>query len=70
MCGFNSKLNYNTLQEYIKKYDLMCLSETECDFISENEMIEYKPFIMQKKCKSNRLGGIHGIYIFKKSHIA
>ena len=48
----------------------MCLSETKCDFIAENEIIEYKPFIMQKKCKSHRFGGIHGICIFTKSHIA
>ena len=33
VCGFNSKLKYNTLQEYIKKYDFMCLSETKCDFL-------------------------------------
>ena len=48
----------------------MCLSETKCDFIAENEILEYKPFIMQKNCKSHRFGGIHGICIFTKSHIA
>ena len=40
VCGFNSKLRYNTSQEYIKKYDLMCLSETKCDFIVENKIME------------------------------
>ena len=47
----------------------MCLTETKCDFIADTEIIEYKPIIMQKKCKSHRFGGIYGIGIFTKSPI-
>ena len=61
VCGFNSKLKYNTLQEYIKKYDGMCLSETKCHFIAENKIISYKPFITQKNVN---LTGLVGIMIF------
>ena len=70
VCGFNSKLKYNILQEYICKFDFICLSETKCDSIPENEISGYSLFLMERKCKSHRYGGIHGLCIFIKKCIA
>ena len=70
VCGFIGKMKYGILQEYISQFDFICLSETKCDSISENEINGYKSFIMQKKSKSHRYGGIHGLCIFIKQNIA
>ena len=69
VCGFNSKLKYGILENYITKFDVICLTETKCDHLIEN--IEgYTLFVMQKRNKKHKYGGIHGICIFVKEDIA
>ena len=70
VCGLHSKLKYNILQNYIKKYDVICLTETKCDLIDVDIISGYKCFIMSKKRINHRYGGIHGICILVKEHIA
>ena len=47
VCGLHSKLKYNILQNYIKKYDV--ITETEGDSIDVDIISGYKCFIMSKK---------------------
>ena len=49
VCGLNSKLKYTILQDYMKQFDAICLTETKYDLISDNEINGFKSFIMQKK---------------------
>ena len=58
------------MQEYILKNDIICLTETKCDTIDENEIAGYKSFVMPRKSKRHKYGGIHGICVFMKEHIA
>ena len=69
VCGLNSKLGYNILQSYIHKFDIVCLTETKCDNI-DNENTGFKSLLMSKKIKRHKYGGIHGITIFIKEFIA
>ena len=50
-------------------FDLICLTETKCNSIIENEIIGYKPYVMSKKCNSHKYGGIHGICVFVKENV-
>lgn len=59
VCGFQNKLKFKMLEDYIYKFDIACLSETKCDTISQNEIEGYKSFMMDKKVRSHRYGGIH-----------
>ena len=47
VCGFNSKLKYHVLQQYMQLFDFICLLETKCNSIDENELSDYKTFIMR-----------------------
>ena len=47
VCGLNSKLRYTILQDYIQKFDIVCLTETKCDNI-DNEIISFKSYLMTK----------------------
>ena len=49
VCGLNSKLKYTILQDYMKQFDSICLTETKCDSIVDNEINGFKSFIMRKK---------------------
>ena len=66
VCGIQSKLKYKVLQEYITKFEFICLTETKCDMITDDEIIGYKPFVLQKLNKCHRYGGIHGVCVFVK----
>ena len=70
VCGITSKLNYHIIQPYIQNHDFVCLSETKCDAIAENEIKNFKSFVMKKKCKTHKYGGIHGICILVKNQFA
>ena len=69
VCGLSSKLKYTILQDYMKQFDAICLTETKCDLISDNEINGFKSFIMPKN-KKHKHGGIHGICVFIREHIA
>ena len=70
VCGLNSKLKYTILQDYMKQFDAICLTETNCDLISDNDINGFKSFIMPKKNKKHKHGGIHGICVFIRQNIA
>ena len=65
VCGLNSKFKYTILQDYMKQFDAICLTETNCDLISDNEINGFKSFIMPKKNKKHK----HGICVFIREHI-
>ena len=69
VCGLDSELKYTILQDYMKQFDAICLTETKCDLISDNEINGFKSFIMPKK-QETQTWGIHGIYVFIREHIA
>ena len=69
VCGFNSKLKYRTLENYIAQFDIICLTETKCNDLIDN-IAGYISFVMPRKHKKHKYGGIHGICIFVKEHIA
>ena len=58
VCGFNSKLKYHVLQQYMQLFDFICVLETKCNAIDENELSDYKTFIMPRKSKTQKYGGI------------
>ena len=70
VCGFNSKLKYHVLQQYMQLFDFICLLETKCNSIDENELSDYKTFIMPRKSKTHKYGGIHRICILVKNAYA
>ena len=67
MCGFNIKLKYHVFQQLCSYYDFIFLLETKCNSIHENELSDYKSFIMPRKSKTHKNGGIHGICILAKN---
>ncbi len=69
MCGITSKLNLGILEEYIKNFDIACLSETKTDYINDAAIDGYTPIIMSKKQVNHKYGGIHGLCIFVKNDI-
>ena len=71
VCGLASKLKYyNIIQEYIEKFDIICLTKTKCLSVEEHDIKEYTCFSMSPKIKKHKYGGIYGIYILVKAHIA
>ena len=70
VCGLNSKLKYKIIEDYIRKFDIACLTETKCDIIAEKEIVGYKSFVMNRKIKKHKYGGIHGICILIKENIS
>ena len=69
MCGLRSKLRYDTLEEYAKKFDIVCLTETKTDLIEKQWFPTHSVVTMSKKCSSHVHGGIHGICILVSDEI-
>ena len=57
VCGLNSNLKYKTLQKYINNIDIICLTETKCNKILDNEIKGYKYFVMHRKSTQHKYGG-------------
>ena len=38
VCGLASKLKYIIIQEYIEKFDIICLTETKCLSVDEHDI--------------------------------
>ena len=64
------KLKYCILQQLIEQYDFVCLTETKCDYICEDEIPTHSAFFMKKNNKSYRYGGIHGLCILVKKRLS
>ena len=55
VCGLASKLKYNIIQEYIEKFDIICLTETKCLSVDEHDIKEYKCFFYVPKNKETQI---------------
>ena len=60
VCSLKAKLKYNVLEEYIREYDILCLSETKLDEIDNANIIleGFKPFYNHRKEFVHRSGGL------------
>ena len=67
VCGLNSKLNNDVLNEYIKDIDILCVSETK---ISKGSDIDnFTVFDLEKPSKF-RLPGVHGLSVYVSNKIS
>ena len=68
VCGLNSKLNLGELNDYIKKFDMFCITESK---VSEGPHINnYTVFNLEKSTKKYPYPGIHGLQVYIADHIA
>ena len=63
VCGLRSKLRYDVLEDYVKDFDIVCLTETKTDVIEKSWFPNYSAVTMPRKCSSHPYGGVHGICI-------
>ena len=73
VCGLRKKLNDGIFEEYIKNFDIICLTETKTDTITETLLPNNFKYVYKEKSKSNGskfpLGGIHGIGVLVRDKI-
>ena len=68
VCGLNSKLNFGELNDYIKKFDIFCITESK---VSKGPHIDnYTVFNIEKNTKKYPYPGIHGLQVYVADHIA
>ena len=68
VCGLNSKLNFGELNDYIKKFDMFCITESK---VSKGPHINsYTVFNLEKNTKKYPYPGIHGLQVYVADHIA
>ena len=66
--GLSSKLVFGELNDFIKKFDIFCITESK---VSEGPHIEnYTVFNLEKKTKKYPYPGIHGLQVYVEDHIA
>ena len=68
VCGLNSKLDNGMLNDYIKKSDIFCISESKVS--KGNHIDNYTVFNLENKPKKYPLPGIHGLQVYITDHIA
>ena len=56
VCGLNSKLKYNVLQDCMQQFEVVCLTETKCDAIEKKKIVGFESFIMSKSWKDTTMG--------------
>ena len=59
VCGFISKLELGVFDQFVLKFDIVCLSKTKCKPIDNNYLSEFSIYDHTK-------GGIHGKSILIK----
>ena len=62
-----SKLHLNVFEDYVSQFDIMCMSETKLD--TPVDIVDGYTFFNKDKNKF-KYGGIHGINVLVKNHIA
>ena len=67
--GLVSKVEHGVLEVYLNNFDIACLTETKIDHIEDDFLPNFHPFILGRKNKSHRYGGIHGICIMVKKKL-
>ena len=70
ICGLISKFKYKILQDYMQQFHAVCLTETKWDATEEKKIAGFEYFIMPKKLKIHKYGGIHSICVFIKECIS
>ena len=63
VCGLRKKCDNGILNEYVKQYDIICLSETRTDTIDSSCFPNFQCIFANKKNPTHSLGGIHGLAI-------
>ena len=69
--GLQNKLDLGVLEQLAGNYEIVCLSEAKTDNpdLSGTKLDQYGKFVMQKKNRLHKLGGIHGLCILMKNDI-
>ena len=74
VCGLRSKLNNGIFDEYVKCFQVICLSETklskntDIDF-SGTSLIDYNCYTKEKTIESHQYGGVHGLCMLVSNNI-
>ena len=68
VCGLNSKLSTGHLDDYVKLYDIFCVSESKMK--NGVEIDEFTVFNLENKTQNYPLPGIHGLHVYIANHIA
>ena len=74
VCGLRSKLRNVIFEDYIKIFEILCLTETklgkntDIDFVGTS-LNEYFCYTKEKIIKKHPHGGVHGICMFVKNNI-
>ena len=58
ICGLRSKLKYPDFEEFVNKYDIICLSETQLDFFDKIVVENYKYHGVFRKNAAKKSGGV------------
>lgn len=62
MYGLKSKLNNDVFEDYIRNFDIVCLSETKC---RDDILISgFKGYSMKHSVKNHPYPGVHGIHVY------
>ena len=68
VCGIYSKLQLGVFNDYIKQYDIFCISESK---VSNGPHINnYTVFNLEKRSSNYRLPGIHGLQVYIANPLA
>ena len=67
--GLASKVSLGILEKFLDNFDIACLSETKINDIDENMLPNFHPYVLERKNKSHKFGGIHGICVLVKKHL-
>ena len=63
MCGLRRKCHNGIINELVKQFDIVCLSETRTDQIDPNFFPEFYCIFADKKDPVHSFGGVHGLAI-------
>ena len=71
VCGLRKKLNDGILEQYIKDFHIVCLSETKVDDMNESLLPDgFKYLFKDKPSQSNfPFGGVHGLGVLLRKEI-
>ena len=68
VCGLNSKFNIGNLNEYVKLFDIFCVSETKVK--NGVDIDNFTVFNLENRTQNYPLPGIHGLNVYISNHIA
>lgn len=70
VCGLKKKLEIGILENYIKNFDIICLSETKVAKADEVNVPGFKYIAALNKNRNHKFCGIHGVGVLIKVHLA